>query len=129
QNRIFFATDFQVYNRLILGSSGNEPPPTDDDAAEFYAREWRWLETNDRNFPHMTPIQGDWTISGIGLPATVLRKIYFDNARRLLARSLPLPTMQAARINSDFELLKPANETNWLKTAPIRIEYQTSDWS
>jgi hypothetical protein len=37
----------------------------------------------------MTPIQGNWTISGIGLPASVLRKIYFENARKLLARSLP----------------------------------------
>jgi hypothetical protein len=26
QDRILFATDFQVYDRLILGSSGNEPP-------------------------------------------------------------------------------------------------------
>ncbi|MEQ2010417.1 MAG: amidohydrolase family protein, partial [Limisphaerales bacterium] len=32
QDRIVFATDFQVYDRLILGSSGNEPPPTDADA-------------------------------------------------------------------------------------------------
>ena len=88
QDRILFATDFQVYDRLILGSSGNEPPPTDEDAAVFFEKTWRWLETNDRNFVHMTPIQGDWTISGIGLPDSVLQKIYFDNARKLLARSL-----------------------------------------
>jgi len=44
--------------------------------------------TNDRNFSHMTPIQGDWTISGIGLPREALAKIYFQNAKRLLARSL-----------------------------------------
>lgn len=36
----------------------------------------------------MTPIQGHWTISGIGLPSSVLRKVYFENAERLLARSL-----------------------------------------
>ena len=42
----------------------------------------------------MTPIQGDWKISGIGLPPEVQRKIYFDNARRLLASSLPLPVMR-----------------------------------
>ena len=102
QDRILFATDFQVYDRLILGSSGNEPPPTDKDATEFFTKEWRWLETHDRNFPHMTPIQGDWTISGIGLPASVLRKIYFDNARRLLARSLPAPVLEAVRVEHDF---------------------------
>jgi len=125
QDRIFFATDFQVYNRLILGSSGNEPPPTDDDAAEFFAKEWRWLETNDRNFPHMTPIQGDWTISGIGLPASVLRKIYFDNARKLLARSLPPPVLKAARVRRDFipsgDLTKPF----WQNAPAIALEYES----
>jgi len=73
----------------VLGSGGNGPPPTDADAVDFFLKHWRWLETRDANFPHMTPIQGRWTISGIGLPASVLRKVYFDNARRLLARSLP----------------------------------------
>lgn len=67
QDRIFFATDFRVYDRLILGSSGNEPPPTDADAQVFFSKHWRWLETNDRDWPHMTPIQGDWNISSIGL--------------------------------------------------------------
>jgi predicted TIM-barrel fold metal-dependent hydrolase len=91
QDRILFATDFQVYGRLTLGSGGSGPAPTDDDAKDFFEKHWRWLETRDKNFPHMTPIQGSWTISGIGLPASVLRKIYFENARRLLARSLPRP--------------------------------------
>jgi hypothetical protein len=91
-----------VYNRLILGSGGDADRPTDDDAAEFYRKCWRWLETADRDWPHMTPIQGDWTISSINLPPEVLRKIYFDNARKLLARSLPLPTVTATRIETDF---------------------------
>lgn len=89
QDRIFFATDFQVYSRLILGSAGDAERPSDDEAAQFFHKEWRWLETEDRDWPHMTPIQGDWNISSIGLPTEVLRKIYFDNARRLLVRSLP----------------------------------------
>jgi predicted TIM-barrel fold metal-dependent hydrolase len=88
QDRILFATDFQVYDRLILGSGGNGPAPTDDDAVAFYQKHWRFFETGDRNFPHMTPIQGDWTISGIDLPANVLEKIYFGNAEKLLARPL-----------------------------------------
>ena len=25
------------------------------------------METTDKDFPHMTPIQGDWTISAINL--------------------------------------------------------------
>jgi hypothetical protein len=36
----------------------------------------------------MTPIEGNWRISGIGLPASVLRKIYFENARRFRGRRL-----------------------------------------
>jgi predicted TIM-barrel fold metal-dependent hydrolase len=88
QDRIFFATDFQVYDTLTLGSGGNGPPPTDADALSFFEKHWRWLETRDRDFPHMTPIQGNWTISAIGLPPPVLRKIYFDNARKLLAGPL-----------------------------------------
>jgi predicted TIM-barrel fold metal-dependent hydrolase len=125
QDRVFFATDFQVYNRLILGSSGNEPPPTDDDAAEFFAKEWRWLETNDRDFPHMTPIQGDWTISGIGLPASVLRKIYFDNARKLLARSLPPPVLHAARVEKDFRPDGDVAKGSWDKASPVQLEYES----
>ncbi len=122
QDRILFATDFQVYNRLILGSSGNEPPPTDDDAAEFFAKEWRWLETNDRNFPHMTPIQGDWTISGIGLPAPVLRKIYFDNARKLLARSLPKPVLRADRAATDFQVNGDLSKRAWQTAKSVALE-------
>lgn len=125
QDRILFATDFQVYDRLILGSSGNEPPPTDDDAAEFFAKCWRWLETNDKNFPHMTPIQGDWTISGIGLPASVLRKIYFDNARKLLARSLPLPVMKAARVVDDFKLDGDTGKRVWLGAKPVVMDVES----
>ena len=89
QDRILFATDFQVSDHYILGSGGNGPPPTDADAISFFQKHWRWLETNDRDFEHMTPIQGDWKISAIGLPVPVLRKVYFENARRILARSLP----------------------------------------
>jgi len=89
QDRILFATDLSVGEDLVLGSGGDGPPPTDKDAVDFFQKHWRWLETRDKNFPHMTPIQGRWTISGIGLPASVLRKVYFDNALKLLARSLP----------------------------------------
>ena len=118
QVRILFGTDFMVYNRLILGSSGNEPPPTDADAEVFFAKEWRWLETHDRDWPHMTPIQGDWTNSAIGLPAGVLRKVYFDNARKLLARSLPLPVQRARHISQAFEPDGESENPLWHKTSP-----------
>jgi hypothetical protein len=129
QDRILFATDFQVYNRLILGSSGNEPPPTDADAEVFFAKEWRWLETRDKNWPHMTPIQGDWPISSIGVPASVLRKVYFDNARKLLARSLPLPVVHARHISQDFQPDGEMDEPVWQMAKPVVMEYSSSDYS
>jgi len=124
QDRIIFATDFQVYDVLTLGSGGSGPAPTDDDALTFYKKHWRWLETNDRNWEHMTPIQGDWTISSIGLPDSVLRKIYFDNAHALLPRALPTPTCVAAKIAADFAV-SDFNNSQWDKAANNRLEYET----
>lgn len=123
QDRIFFATDFQVHQTMILGSSGSGPEPTEDDANEFFAKHWRWLETYDRNFAHMTPIQGDWTISGISLPDEVLRKIYFDNARKLLGRSIPFPVMKAKQIPANFDLDGRLANAAWQNAAPQRLEY------
>ena len=123
QDRILFATDFMVYDKLILGSGGDGPPPTDDDAVTFYEKHWRWFETEDRQFDHMTPIQGDWKIDAIGLPAPVLRKIYFDNARRLLVRTLPPPTLKAKRIEADFEIDGKPDDPVWRDAAYARIDY------
>jgi predicted TIM-barrel fold metal-dependent hydrolase len=129
QDRILFGTDFMVSDRMILGSSGDEPPPTEADAEVFFAKEWRWLETRDRNWAHMTPIQGDWTISSIGLPAPVLRKVYFDNARLLLARSLPPPVLKARRFANDFNLDGDLTKTEWQVLPPTRLEYETASAS
>lgn len=125
QDRILFATDFQVYNELILGSSGDGDRPSDDDAATFFHKEWRFLETRDRNWPHMTPIQGDWTISSLGLPAEVLRKIYFDNARRLLVRSLPPARIRAKHISRDFRPDGRLSEREWSQATPFVLEQDT----
>ncbi len=87
QDRILFGTDLQVSpGNFVLGSAG--PHETHDavDAARYYAVHWRYLETRARGIPHLTPIQGRWTIDGIGLPRAVLEKIYRGNALRLLGR-------------------------------------------
>lgn len=126
QDRILFATDFMVYGKLILGSGGDSDQPTDDDAAVFYEKCWRWFETADKDWPHMTPIQGDWTISSIDLPREVTRKIYFDNARRVLARSLPLPELKVSRVGRDFEPDGVLDEPEWARAAPARLEYQSN---
>jgi hypothetical protein len=128
QDRILFATDFQVYERLTLGSGGSGEGPSDGDATIFYEKHWRWFETNDRNFEHMTPIQGEWKISGIGLPNSVLRKIYFDNAHKLLARSLPAPTAKAAPIQANIPASELSN-SSWENAPNLRLEYSTRDGS
>jgi hypothetical protein len=73
----------------------------------------------------MTPIQGDWNISSVGLPASVLRKIYFDNASKLLARSLPRPALRARRISQDFELDKHTDDSVWQTATPVLLEKET----
>jgi predicted TIM-barrel fold metal-dependent hydrolase len=123
--RVLFGTDFMVYGKLILGSGGDADEPTDDDAVTFYEKHWRWLETADRDWAHMTPIQGDWTINSIQLPPDTLRKIYFDNARRIFARSLPLPAMQAKRVERDFKPDGQLDEPEWMAARPVRVEYES----
>jgi predicted TIM-barrel fold metal-dependent hydrolase len=52
-----------------------------------YAIHYRFLETFDESFDYGTdpvPGQGRWQIHGIGLPHDVLRRVYRDNARRVL---------------------------------------------
>jgi predicted TIM-barrel fold metal-dependent hydrolase len=54
---------------------------------DVYAIHYRFLETFDESFDYDTepvPSQGRWQIHGIGLPDDVLRKVYRDNARRIL---------------------------------------------
>ena len=54
---------------------------------ELAAIHYRFLETFDESFDYGTdalPGQGRWQIHGIGLPDDVLRKVYRDNAIRVL---------------------------------------------
>jgi hypothetical protein len=129
QNRILFATDLQVYDQRSLGSGGSGPPLTDAEATQLYAKEWRWLETNDRNIPAMTPSPGDWTFRGIGLPPGVLRKIYFDNAQQLLAKSMPAPILRASRIHADFKPNGKLSDSAWRKAVPVQIDLESEDAS
>ena len=61
----------------------------------FFSSTWRYFETDDRDFEHPTPIQGRWTIDGVGLPEPILAKIYAGNAIRLLGIKLPAATGRA----------------------------------
>ena len=54
---------------------------------ELYRIYYRFLETEDEYFdyaPAPVPPQGRWRIYGLGLPDQILRKVYNENATRLL---------------------------------------------
>jgi predicted TIM-barrel fold metal-dependent hydrolase len=86
QDRILFGTDLGVgptQDDMMYGSNGSQAPTLDDERRYFQST-WRYFETIDKQFESPTPIQGRWKIDGIGLPEAVLRKLYFENAARLL---------------------------------------------
>jgi len=78
QDRIMFGTD--------ATPNGTEVPQQDLKPAMFHAY-FRFLETLDEYFdyaPSPTPPQGRWKIYGIGLTDQILKKVYHNNAARLL---------------------------------------------
>jgi predicted TIM-barrel fold metal-dependent hydrolase len=86
QDRVLFGTDTGIGpsdDEMMYGSNGLDPP-TRADEVRFFTSTWRYFETPDRQFDSPTPIQGRWKIDGVGLPDAVLRKIYFENAARVL---------------------------------------------
>jgi predicted TIM-barrel fold metal-dependent hydrolase len=86
QDRILFGTDLGVgptQDDMMYGSNG-ALPPTLDDERRYFESSYRYFESKDRQFESPTPIQGRWKIDGLGLSESVLRKLYFENAARLL---------------------------------------------
>jgi predicted TIM-barrel fold metal-dependent hydrolase len=79
QDRILFGTDAVPH--------GTQTPQQIFGAA-LYEIYYRFLETEDEYFdyaPAPTPPQGRWRIYGLGLPDGILRKVYRENASRILA--------------------------------------------
>jgi predicted TIM-barrel fold metal-dependent hydrolase len=92
QDRILFGTDLGVgptQDDMMYGSNGSNAP-TMADEKRFFESTWRYFETGDKQFESPTPIQGRWKIDGIGLSEPVLRKLYFENAARLLKWKPPI---------------------------------------
>ena len=84
---------FDRYQDRILFGTDAVPSPYGDDVPqqlfgdELYEIYYRFLETEDEYFdyaPSPTPPQGRWSIYGLNLAEDVLRKVYHDNAARLL---------------------------------------------
>jgi predicted TIM-barrel fold metal-dependent hydrolase len=78
QDRIMYGTD-ATPNGITM--------PQQDLTPQMFQCYFRFLETLDEYFdysPAPTPPQGRWKIYGIGLPDEILRKVYHNNAARLL---------------------------------------------
>jgi predicted TIM-barrel fold metal-dependent hydrolase len=84
---------FDRYQDRILFGTDAVPPPEGEKYPqqvfkdELYEIYYRFLETEDEYFdyaPVEIPPQGRWKIYGIGLSDQVLKKVYLDNAVRLL---------------------------------------------
>lgn len=84
---------FDKYQDRILFGTDAVPPPEGDKYPQqvfndqLYEIYYRFLETEDEYFdyaPAPVPPQGRWRIYGIGLPEPILKKVYHDNAARLL---------------------------------------------
>ncbi|MBS0571004.1 MAG: amidohydrolase family protein [Proteobacteria bacterium] len=87
---------FERFQDRILFGTDAVPPPWGEDVPQqrfgdaLYEIYYRFLETEDEYFdyaPTAIPPQGRWSIYGVGLPGTILRKLYHDNAARLLGLS------------------------------------------
>jgi predicted TIM-barrel fold metal-dependent hydrolase len=82
QDRILFGTD-----AIPLGIE----TPQQVFGEDLYRIYYRFLETDDEYFdyaPAPVPPQGRWQIYGLALPESILRKVYHQNAERVLGRTL-----------------------------------------
>jgi predicted TIM-barrel fold metal-dependent hydrolase len=78
QDRMIFGTD---------ASPATAGTPQQTFGSELYEIYFRFLETEDEYFdyaPAAIPPQGRWRIYGLGLSEPVLKKVYWENAARLL---------------------------------------------
>ena len=82
---------FEKYRDRIMFGTDAAPnatmTPQQVLSAELYEIYYRFLETEDEYFdyaPAPKPPQGRWQIYGLGLPESILRKVYYENAERVL---------------------------------------------
>ena len=72
------AHDFFVkfQDRILFGKDSFQP--------EEYPYYWRVFETRDEYFDYYRPYHAFWKLYGIDLPDTVLKKLYYQNALKLM---------------------------------------------
>jgi hypothetical protein len=78
--RILFGTDL-----IRLSGVDLLPPASDDDpySIQYMERHYQFFETADEQ-DLLLPEQGDWRITGLGLPPSTVEALYQGNARKLL---------------------------------------------
>ena len=68
---------FEKYqDRILFGK--------DSWAPDEYATYFRVLETNDEYFPYHKKYHAFWRMYGMGLPDSILKKVYYKNALRIM---------------------------------------------
>jgi len=65
-------------DRLLFGKDSFQP-----DEYPYY---WRVFETNDEYFDYYRDYHAFWKLYGLGLPDSVLKKLYYANALKITAR-------------------------------------------
>ena len=83
QDRLMFGTDRVFGVEGDVQGAGPTKMFTSEEDQKFYDIHWRYFQTEDKQFDHPTPIQGNWKIDGIGLSEAALKKLYWDNAFKL----------------------------------------------
>lgn len=83
----YSARDFFITysDRILFGT--DSPPNT-----ELYRLHYRFLESQDEYFAYdieEPPGQGRWRIYGLHLPDEVLKKVYHENAKRIILHQIP----------------------------------------
>ena len=93
-------------DRILFGTDG----PWPEQRLRIY---WRFFETNDESFDYsekQPPPQGMWKIHGVNLPDEVLKKLYHQNAAKLI----PGVAERVAKFSADSHIPKipPSSQTN-----------------
>jgi predicted TIM-barrel fold metal-dependent hydrolase len=96
QDQIYFGTDSSFRLSMPqpehpLAGRSSHGPQRQVVRDDYFMDYFRFLETEDEYFPYSPntiPPQGRWRIYGIGLPDTILRKVYNENCSRLLGLSI-----------------------------------------
>jgi hypothetical protein len=73
---LMFATLVKYQDRILFGKDAFQP-----DEYPYY---WRVFETEDEYFDYYRDYHAFWRMYGLGLPDSVLKKVYYQNALKII---------------------------------------------